>query len=453
MLRLIFFIIKLSLVIAAAIWLAEQEGAVRAEGFGYIVETQIGVVLAFTLLLCMTVAVLYHGWKMFWQWPEAYRRYHKRRVQEKGIEALTRGFAAVTAGDVRNAKKLAGRAHKLLPDMALATLLMAQAENLAGDTDAARDYYQQLMRDKNAVFFGVRGLLKDFLTNNQQDKALKLIEQADKAQPKTPWLIKTMLELNLRAQDWDKAETTLKKARKIKLFSPIEADEKLRAIYLARSEQAWRVEDFSMSEKMAKKAWKIDVDFIPAILAYAACLAHDGAKSKAQKLILRAWKKQPHHNLAQMWKNLRPYAKSRKAEDDLMVPVRWIEKLAQANKEAALSNYYVGEAYAQAEMWGEAREYLEKAVMQEELYKAVDLLEKVYGHLGDTNKAKNMAARAEKFQPRQWVCHSCNHHSLNWVANCPNCGAFSKMQWRRGHIKNIGAQGNGLSLCADDSVI
>src|SRR5882724_3853420 len=156
MLRTLFFFLKLAVLLAVAVWLAERPGQVSLVWLGYRIDTSVGILLAAVLVLAVIVALLYRLWRFLVRSPRQIARARHDKRRREGYRALTQGMVAVAAGDAQRQSKKAGL---LLEEPPLTLLLAAQAAQLNGDEAAARRYFEAMLERPETSFLGVRGLL------------------------------------------------------------------------------------------------------------------------------------------------------------------------------------------------------------------------------------------------------------------------------------------------------
>ena len=137
--------------------------------------------------------------------------------QKIGYLSLTRGLVAAASGDANKANQYSQKANKLLKnDKGLPLLLKAQAAHLNGREDLAKTCYEELSKNKDTAFLGVRGLMKAALDQGQEAKALEYAKQGLKTQPNHPSLLKMVYNLSLKNQNWDEALKISSQLQKLK---------------------------------------------------------------------------------------------------------------------------------------------------------------------------------------------------------------------------------------------
>src|SRR5258705_3329971 len=206
----LWFLLKLAILIAGAIWIADRPGRVSFDWLGWRVDTSVGVLMAALLLLMAVAAIIYRLWGIIVRGPRRLSERRGERQRLKGYRALTQGMVAVAAGDAEEAKRQARIAHGLLKEPPLTLLLAAQAAQLSGDETAARRYFTAMLERPETAFLGMRGLLNQALAKGDTGEALKLAAKAHEERPQAGWAAKALLDLELKQGEWMTARRTAK---------------------------------------------------------------------------------------------------------------------------------------------------------------------------------------------------------------------------------------------------
>src|SRR5690349_9421756 len=98
MTRLLIYALKLALLIAIAVWLADRPGHVEIHWQGRVIETSVAVLVAAVAALMLVAAWLYRLWRSLRRAPGRFVEGRRFARREKGYRALTRGMVAVAAG-------------------------------------------------------------------------------------------------------------------------------------------------------------------------------------------------------------------------------------------------------------------------------------------------------------------------------------------------------------------
>lgn len=426
MLHALWFIFRLAIVIAGVIWLAERPGDIVITTADYVVETSVGFMVAMVIILMMASALLYRAWRAFVSMPSYVRRYRQAKARENGYEAVTKGLVAVAAGDATGASRQANRAKALLPETALTRLLVAQAALMNGDDAAAHLEFENLLEDKNAAFFGVRGLLNEALKNGDQEKALELMRHAENLQPKRGWILQNLFENETKMHQWDKAEQTLAKAVRTGVISREIGRSHRQAILLARSDEALGKDIVYDALTLAKKAYNLDPSFVPAAGRLAKLYALTNKAKAGIKVIEKTWPLNPHYGLAEIWVALKPKQTGwgKKLPEDAWA-YEWMKRLVNLRSDHQISQAVLGKAAMQAKDFETAHDALRTAGAYREL---AELERVVNENEAQARHWLEMAADAER--DPEWVCDSCGHTTQRWHPLCQNCHGFNHYEWQ-----------------------
>ncbi len=433
MIRAIWFLIKLSVVIYAVAWLAQRPGSVEIVWQDYIIQTSVGIMLASLLVITLVTAFAYRMWRAFVTMPKSLRQYRNNSAKEKGYLAVTRGLVAIASGDNGAAAKQARKAKALLPDTSLTKLLSAQSSLMNGDTANANLEFTELLEDKNAAFFGIRGLLNQSMQDGDNAQSLKLIRKAEALQPKRDWVIQTLFDMETRNKDWDRSEITLAKLMRMSLLDREIGRHYRQAILLARSDDAYLKGIPHAAITFAKKSFSLDNGFIPAAIRLARLQDESNKRRASVRTIEKAWSKNPHPTLVEVWNILAPIKKSSTVEAELLAEYEWIARLAKNSPNHIESNKILGRAALKCGKWEIARENMRLA----EDYIGLAKLEREQND--DEARAREwMELAVENNSKQAWVCQECSSFAKDWSSLCYACGVFGKYQWLNidDHISN-----------------
>ncbi|UEM03779.1 heme biosynthesis protein HemY [Skermanella rosea] len=425
MTRAIWFLIKLAIVVAIAIYLVENPGAVTIDWQGYVINTSFAMLLLVTVAIIAIVALAYRLYRGVRGAPGAFGRRSRARKRERGYRALTRGMVAVAAGDAAGARRYAREADTMLRDPPLTMLLSAQAAQLNGDEKAAERYFQTMLERPETAFLGVRGLLTQAIRDGNQTEALQLARRAKSLQPQTPWVLTTLFDLETRAAQWGRAEQTLLDGMKSGAF-PAEAGRHHRAaLLLERSYEAELEGHHDDALRHAQAAAKLEPAFPPAASRLARLLARTGKHRKAGKVIEKAWSTRPHPELADAYRDISP-------DSDPLAQVKRFERLQSMVPNDLEGHVALARAAMAAKLWGEARNHLSKALAERPSDRVYRMLaELAEAEHGDIAAARDWLAKAANAEPDPiWVCKECGTLSKSWRSLCGQCGAFDSMEWK-----------------------
>lgn len=423
--RIVKYLILLLVVVAVAIWFAENPGMVSLTWQGMIIDVPIALALVALLVVIGICALLYRGWLFLKGSPRAFGHYRSEKRLHQGYDALTKGMVAVAAGDTQEARKHARKADSLLQDPSLTMLLSAQAAQLDGDDQAATRFFNEMSTTKGMEFLGLRGLLNQAIARGDTDEALKLAKQAYALKPKTEWLARNLFDLQLEKGQWGEAEATLQTSVKNKLI-PEKKGQRQKAILLTqRAQGAIADGEYEGAIRLLAQALKLESAFMPAALLLAQAYGKTARAKKGIAVIEDMWMRSPNPALYDLYQELQ-------GEPDALKRVRLAEKLAAKNRRAIESRVIIARAALEAQLWGEARDEL--TVLLEEAPSArvyalmAQLVETEHNDLTGAREWLQRATQAA-LDPA-WVCETCGDVTAQWSAVCPKCGSFDHKNWQ-----------------------
>ncbi|HOO81785.1 MAG TPA: heme biosynthesis HemY N-terminal domain-containing protein [Alphaproteobacteria bacterium] len=428
MIKALWFAIKVGVLIALSVWIAERPGSVRIEWMEYTFTIQMGFFLLVALVFVLLTLFIYQVLKTFVGFPSSLRRYNEVKAREKGYRALTRGLTAVAAGDKKAAALYSKKASKLLEgDTGLPLLLEAQAARLDGREEDAAQSFVALLEDKDASFLGVRGLLQTALGSGDDEGALALAEKALDLHPHQGWILKIVYDLQIRQRLWTKAEKMLARVENAGVMAPEVVRSDRLALYLAQAEKDLADGYSSDALYLIKKAQKLSPDFAPATISLAEFHMREGHPRKAQNAVLKAWKTAPHEALALYWMTL----KDDENVPDALARLRHLERLLKMCGESARVQLMAGQIAIEAGLWGEARAFLqeaEKLGATTSLYKAFAMLEERSSR-NEVAIKEHLSRAAGAMADKVWVCRETGNIYERWSPVAQPHGSFNTIIW------------------------
>jgi HemY protein len=421
----------IAFVVLAAI-IAAQPGTVVLTWDGRHIYTTVARLGFGVVLLAMLAAALFHLLRKLLGGPRAFLRARRERRRREGYRALTQGMVAVAAGDPEEAQKFARKADVLLAEPPLTLLLSAQAAQLNGDEQAARNYFKAMLERPETEFLGLRGLIMQALRGGDEAQALGFIERARKLRPRTPWVMSSLFELQARAGRWQEAEATLIEAVKRKALTEAETRHHRAVLLHERSRAAETAGDPRAALELAAKAHGAELSFAPAAARYAALLRVAGRARHAVRALEASWRAAPHPTLAEEYAVLF-------AEETPVARMKQMDRLAAANPEHVESRLAQARAALAARLWGEARRHLETlgARLGDSAAPVPPRVCRLMAELEEAQHDDMAAARAWLARAAStpaldsaWVCGACGGEAAEWSATCPSCHAFATLTWR-----------------------
>lgn len=435
MTRSLWFFLKVGLLVALAVWLVQRPGTVTIDWQGWLIEMRVAVLAALLLGIAVLSALGYRLWLALRGGPGAFGRRRRASRRDKGYRALTQGMVAVAAGDAEAAQRYARQAEGLLNEPPLTLLLSAQAAQLQGDDQAARKYFQAMLKRRETEFLGLRGLLTQALKRGDRVEALDHARRAQQLQPKAEWPAVALVELEAASGHWIEAEAALDRAQRAKAI-PADLARHRRAVLLVE-ESCQDAAEGRMEEALqgAQKAHDLNPASVPAAVQLATLRARTGNVKAAGKVLEQAWRAGAHPDLARAWGAVAGL-------DDPLALVKRQEELLRLGPDCAEAHLALGEAALKARLWGVSRMHLEKARTLAPTARVHRLLaDLAQAEQGDGPAYRDALARLAAAAPDPaWVCRSCGSTAPGWSAVCRHCGGFDTLDWTvPGALPRLGA--------------
>lgn len=428
MIRSLWFFLQLAIVVCAAIWISTQRGTVDVVWNDYTVSLHLGIFLLFLTLFTLVAVAFFRIVGAIVSLPASMSRRRRERNRKKGFQALTRGFVAIAAGDAKKATALAKDVRHLLPDeTGLPLLLEAQAARLRGEEFAARETFEKLLLDKDAAFFGVRGLLKSSLDQGDHEKALSYARTALAENPKQPWILKSVYDLELLSQRWDDAARTLERVKKARAIDAARAKSDEIALLMILAEQERSSGNEKAWQHNIERVLKMNPGFAPAVISLANHYIGDDRANKAVSVIERAWKISPHPDLVPLWDRAAPKAKT----PDRLRRLRWFEKLVSFKPDSADGQMAVARVAMEAGLIGEAKAHLAIAENIQETAGLCRLRADVEEAAGaPAQTVRVWLDRAAHAAPDPvWYCTATGTIYDRWYPVAQPHGSFNTIEW------------------------
>ena len=443
MIRTLWFALKVAVLVAVAVWIAERPGTVSITWLGYRLDTEVGILLLAIFLLLVAAAGGYYLWRLLRGAPGSMGRGFQSGRRKRGYKALTQGMVAVAAGEADEAARQAKRADSLLDEPPLTMLLSAQTAQLQGDEAAAKRYFTAMLQNPETRFLGLRGLLTQALREGDDARALEYVRQAHDMRPRTPWVLTSLFDLSERCGDLAAAERALSDAAKYKALPAPEAGRKRAVVLLERARAAARDGQEAEALRLAWDANKLAPDLIPATRFLAERLIAGKQARKAGKVLERAWAKGPHPDLAALY--LEAQTAAGRAGKDGIERLKRLGNLTSRRADHPESHLALARAALEARLWGEARRHIKDAaggdgpgdgpgdglegMPRESVCRLMADLEEQENNDAAAARAWLTRAAAAPKDPA-WVCTNCGAVSPDWSARCGACESFDTLAWQ-----------------------
>ena len=166
-----FFVV---LALIAYVFSENPDWSASFEVFGYRLTLHLGFVFFGLMIAFWLFGWLYFAVRRTLAMPAEMSKNARISRQNRGYKALTHGLVALAAGDPDEADKQARRANKLLEETPATMLLTAQAAQLNGDEESAAKYFEEMTKNEETAFLGLRGKTMQALARGDRKEVQSL---------------------------------------------------------------------------------------------------------------------------------------------------------------------------------------------------------------------------------------------------------------------------------------
>jgi len=350
MIRVLVYLVIVALLAFGAVWFAERPGDVVITWQGRRIDTSVMVLVAAVAAVAAASVIAWSILRAIVRAPDVVSRYLRIRRGVRGYRAVSRGLIAVGSGDARAAKKFTAEAVRIAPREPLTLLLSAQTAQLSGDRDAAVATFQEMADRDDTRVLGLHGLFVEAQRRHDHAAALGYAEEAAKHASVPVWAGQAVLEFRCVAGDWSGALERLERNMKSGLIDK-RTFRRQRAVLITAQAQSAVESDRERAIALAREAAKLAPDLVPAAALAGRLLGELGERRRAARIIERAWRANPHPDLAAAYAALRPGDSARQR----LSRVETLAAKGPADAEAALA---VARAALDAQEFAAARKAL-----------------------------------------------------------------------------------------------
>jgi HemY protein len=421
MIRVVLFLVFVSLAALGAAWLADRPGEVTIVWLGRRIETSIMVAAASAAIMAALSILLWSLLRLLLRSPRLISRASQGRRRSKAYQAISKGLIAVGAGDTEAARKFAAEANRLARAEPLTLLLSAQTAQLSGDRPAAERIFRDMAARSDTRLFGLRGLYIEAQRREDTLAARHYAEEAAGVTGAPAWAAQALLESQCGSGDWAGALTTLESSWRGGLIDRA-AYRRKRAVLLTARALALSEIDPGEARALAVEAVRLAPDLVPAAALAGRLLAEAGETRRAAKLIETAWRAGPHPDLAEVYAYLKPGDSTR----DRLARVEALAHQLAGHVEGAIA---VARAAIDAREFAAARAALAPLTSQPTRRVASLMAELEQVEHGDEGRAREWMARALRAPPGP-VWSADGFVSDRWLPISPVTGRLDAFQWR-----------------------
>jgi HemY protein len=421
MIRVLVYLVIVAVLAFGAVWFAERPGDVAITWQGRRIDTSVMVLAAAVAAIAVATVMAWSILRAILRAPDVVSRYMRIRRGERGYRAVSQGLIAVGSGDARAAKKFTAEAVRIAPREPLTLLLSAQTAQLSGDRDAAVATFQEMADRDDTRVLGLHGLFVEAQRRHDHAAALAYAEEAAKHASVPVWAGQAVLEFRCVAGDWSGALDRLERNMKSGLIDKRTYRRQRAVLFTAHAQALADSGDRARAIALAREAAKLAPDLVPAAALAGRLLGEAGERRRAARTIERAWRANPHPDLAAAYAVLRPGDSARQR----LSRVETLAAKGPADAEAALA---VARAALDAQEFAAARKALAPYTASPRKRVAA-LMAELEMAQGDEGRAREWMARAlNARRDPAWTADA--FVSDHWLPISPVSGRLDAFEWK-----------------------
>jgi len=385
--KAIIFIIQLAFIIGVAMLLINYQEPMSISLGEYTLNTSSTFVILFAFVLIGLYTIFYKILEGVAYAPKRIKKHFNVSHHIKGLDAIANGLFYLTTKNNKQAVKESRRASKYLSQHKMTHFLSAKSYFSDGNFKKAKKEYRKIISSDKDVSLGFNGLIEIAVIENKESEIFPLCKQAILMDKKNYFALLTMIDYQLNSEDFDGAKTNIAKAVKAKVMSKEEAKNKLAEISYNDSLNYKAQNKLDKAIKEIAPYISLDLRYLG---LYIDLLLDNEQSKKAQNTIMKEWQKNPFYSIALLWSELGP--------DNVFEKVKHNKKLLKAWPDSHIAFELIAKACVDAEIWGEARDYITKAIETEEKISHLFLMAKVEKHgFKNNNQHEFWLKKAENF--------------------------------------------------------
>jgi HemY protein len=419
MIRVVLFLIAVGALSLGVAWLADRPGDVVITWQGLRIETSLMVMGAAVLAAMAILAIIWSLVRAILRSPIVLTTLLRNRRGTRAYAAISNGLIAIGSGDIGAARKFSTEVNRIAPGEPLALLLSAQSAQLGGDREGAERAFRAMASRADTKALGLHGLFIEAQRRDDLVSARAYAEEAARSTPSLGWAGRAVLEFRCATGDWAGALALLESS---KSALGKETYRRQRAVLLTARALAAHDADRDNAEASVLEAVKLAPTLVPAAALAGRLLAEGGMLRKAARVIEKAWRANPHPDLAQTYADLRFGDAAR----DRLSRVEALAKKKPGNVEGALA---IARAALDAREFATARRALDRYIAAPTKRIALVMAELERAERNDEGRAREWMARALHAAPDPaWTADG--YVSDRWLPVSPVSGRLDAFEWR-----------------------
>jgi len=425
MFRFIRFIIEIAIVAGIVLWFLEYPGTVEIHWQGHIIKLTVAVA-AFMLASLITAILLFHMlYRKIVNFPIRWRESRKVKQMTHALDLILDNFEAHAAKNVKKTLNTVSALEKLFPDHQLVQKIKAKSLLAEGHDRKALRIFDKLSHNPQTKFLGLKYLVEYHVANKNEEQVLLTLREIFETCPHQTEFHRLLLRYEVKGKSWDRALAVVVAMMKHREVLPAEYRRLKGTLLFFMGKELYEKANNLKSLAKVEEAYELRPGFTPIALFLAHSYADHQEINRAKKIIERSWRTCPHPALADFYKSLSPSE---------MTPTQWVSTLSNLhglNPEDPMGHYLMAKACFEAELWGQVKIHLEKALKEAPHEAAIQLYNTFLERSAELAGSLTPIVQAIKHIPKAplWQCHSCGALSAEWDFFCNSCHAMNHFLW------------------------
>ncbi len=385
---------------------------------GFLTFLITGFVLVLYLLIYISIAIFYPNVN--------YYKKNEKKFQKKFnqyLELITEAFIYKSAKSTKESFAKLKKANKIFKKTNLSKLLESQLYYLQEEYQKSEESFKEIEdANLNLSLLNLRISLEQAKKANNINDVEKYAEEILKIEPINKASLESLFDIYIKKKNWEKAYGILQIAIKAKIFEQNKMQKEILFIYTALGKKYYDNQEFINAKSILRRAYKLNPNYIQAVILLVETYIGLGKKSKAIEIIRKTWKYNTNPRLAELYFSLLT-DKERKS-------IKSAESLYNLNPKSYESNLILAKAYFENEIYSKARKYAKIAESMNETKYLYELMLKIEQEdNGSSALINNLKNKILTMKNSCWKCNICKREYINWQPECNNCKSLDSLEW------------------------
>lgn len=432
-LSLLFLILKLVIagILIGIAYYVPGQGDTQLRFVDYVVDIKTGALAAGAMAAIIIAIYLFKFFAWVKDLPAKLKLQLRQRRLNKAKECLLESYIALSSGELETAVDLAVKSKNLDKNGLFHDIFEAQALFMAGEIDRAEIKFDRLRQFKNTKFLGLRGLISIRKKQSRPDEARLLLIEALKDRPNSVWVLKELLDHNLKYLEFAKANTVIEQLRITGHLDKKKSNRYKSIVAWLQAQQAKRLGNTEEFESYGQQSLKLDPTLTAATLDLSSHYYSQNQTTKALKLIENGYEVLPHTDYLPI---LRAVLTGESALDQYRIAEDTISRRA----EHRVTHIILASFAISAKLWGQARLHLNilKEKPSQLVYTLLAELEQAEHPTNSDVISEYLKLAVQAVPEGEWMCHNCHTSQVSWSVFCQSCQSFDQISWQEALFSN-----------------